>query len=62
MARARIVVDTTAVGAADGPVQLHGARSYSRNGRDVKTGQSLIDDDLGSDAPSRAINLATILH
>jgi hypothetical protein len=37
MARARIVVGTTAVGAAlDGPVQVHGARSYSLMAGDVK--------------------------
>jgi hypothetical protein len=39
MARARIVVGTTAVGgAADGPVQHHGARSYSGRVGNVKTG------------------------
>jgi len=37
MARARIVVGTTAVGGAlDGPIQDHGPRSYSRNDPDVK--------------------------
>ena len=39
MARARIVVGTTAVGgAADGPVQHHGPRSYSRMAGGVKAG------------------------
>src|SRR5689334_646544 len=42
MARARIVVGTTAVGAAlNGPVQDHGARSYSRNGGAVKAAGSV---------------------
>jgi hypothetical protein len=41
MARARIVVGTTAVGgAADGPIQQHGARSYSRMARYVKASVS----------------------
>src|SRR5689334_2798977 len=53
MARARIVVGTTAVGdAADGPVQSHGARSYSLSGGDVKKGQSPVDAGEGSDALS----------
>jgi hypothetical protein len=39
MARARIVVSTTAVGgAADGPVQFHGAGPYSRTVASVKRG------------------------
>ena len=59
MARARIVVGTTAVGgAADGPVQHHGPRSYSRNAGDVKA--ALFDPRQAK--LESAINLAPILH
>jgi hypothetical protein len=63
MARARIVVGTTAVGgAADGPVQHHGARSYSRSGGYVKTARSSAGVNRSGHAPSKAINLMAIMH
>jgi hypothetical protein len=59
MARARIVVGTTAVGgAADGPVRHHEARSYSRNADAVKA--ACFDPHRAK--PEYAINLAPILH
>ena len=60
MARTRIVVGTTAVGsAADGPVQHHGPRSYSRRAGDVK---APVFDKPGLEVLSKTINPMPVLH
>jgi hypothetical protein len=62
MARARIVVGTTAVGgAADGPVQDHGACSYSRRMDNVKAANGRSATSAGADVLARLCRLEGLM-